>query len=32
MKFKIGDHLQDIGSTAHGIVTDINEHSISGLQ
>jgi len=31
MKFKIGDHLQDIGSTAHGIVTDINEHSISGL-
>jgi hypothetical protein len=30
MKFKIGDHLQEIGTTNSGIVTDISEHSISG--
>jgi hypothetical protein len=25
MKFNIGDHLQEIGSTAHGIVNTIQE-------
>ena len=29
MKFKIGDHLQEIDTTYHGYVTDIGESSIN---
>ena len=29
MKFKIGDHLQEIDTSYHGYVTDIGESSIN---
>jgi hypothetical protein len=28
MKFNIGDHLQEIGSTTHGIVMNLKESSL----
>ena len=28
MKFNIGDHLQEIGSTTHGIVMNLKESSV----
>jgi hypothetical protein len=31
MKFKIGDHLQEIGSPYHGYVTDTGESSINNI-